>query len=85
MPTIDAQGRTISDDGYYWWDGSAWQLIQRPAGQSFLDSLANSVEGAVKKVEGGQPAGAPIVHAPAAATPPPPGNRGSQLSMERGR
>jgi hypothetical protein len=75
MPTTDAQGRTISDDGYYWWDGSAWQLIQRPAGRSFLDSVADSVEGAVKKVEGTQ-GGAPIVAigssqpAPAAAPAP---------------
>ena len=50
MPTTDAQGRTISDDGYYWWDGTAWQLIQQPVpGKSFLDSFADSVEGAVKK------------------------------------
>jgi hypothetical protein len=60
MPTIDAQGRTISDDGNYWWDGNAWQLIQRPAGKNFLDSLADSVEGAVRKVEDKQ-GGAPIV------------------------
>ena len=79
MPTIDAQGRTISDDGHYWWDGNAWQLIPRPAGKTFLDSLADSVEGAVKKVEDRQ-AGAPIVQfgssqAPAAtpaAQPPAP-------------
>jgi hypothetical protein len=73
MPTIDVQGRTISDDGHYWWDGSAWQLIPRPAGKNFLDSLADSVEGAVKKVEDHQ-GGAPIVQfgssAPAAAAPP---------------
>ena len=60
MPTIDAQGRTISDDGHYWWDGTAWQLIQRPAGKNFLDSLADSVEGVVKRVEDRQ-GGAPIV------------------------
>jgi hypothetical protein len=72
MPTIDAQGRTISDDGNYWWDGNAWQLNPRPAGKGFLDSLADSVEGAVKKVEDKQ-GGAPIVQfgsaQPAAATP----------------
>jgi hypothetical protein len=72
MPTIDAQGRTISDDGHYWWDGTAWQLIQRPAGKNFLDSLAESVEGAVKKVEDRQ-GGGPIVQfgssQPAAAVP----------------
>jgi hypothetical protein len=75
MPTTDAQGRTISDDGHYWWDGTAWQLIQRP-GKSFLDSFADSVEGAVHKVEGNQ-GGAPIVSigsseptaTPAAAAP----------------
>jgi hypothetical protein len=60
MPTTDAQGRTISDDGHYWWDGTAWQLIQKPAGKGFLDSIADSVEGAVHKVEGAQ-GGGPIV------------------------
>jgi hypothetical protein len=72
MPTIDAQGRTISDDGHYWWDGTAWQLIQRPAGKNFLDSLADSVEGVVKRVEDRQ-GGAPIVQfgsAPPVATAP---------------
>jgi len=72
MPTIDAQGRTISDDGHYWWDGTAWQLIQRPAGKNFLDSLADSVEGVVKRVEDRQ-GGAPIVQfgsaPPVAAAP----------------
>jgi hypothetical protein len=24
----DAQGRTLSDDGHYYWDGSAWQPVQ---------------------------------------------------------
>ena len=77
MPTTDAQGRTISDDGNYWWDGNAWQLIQRPAGKNFLDTVANSVEGAVKSFEGTQNTSAPIVSigpsnptaAPAAAAP----------------
>jgi hypothetical protein len=23
----DAQGRTLSDDGYYYWDGTAWQPV----------------------------------------------------------
>jgi hypothetical protein len=72
MPTTDAQGRTISDDGHYWWDGRAWQLVQRPAGKNFLDSLADSVEGVVKKVEDSQ-GGGPIVQfgpsQPAAAAP----------------
>jgi pyruvate/2-oxoglutarate dehydrogenase complex dihydrolipoamide acyltransferase (E2) component len=61
MPTTDAQGRTISDDGQWLWDGTAWQPIKK----SFLDTLADSVEGAVKKVEG-SPATAP---APAAVAP----------------
>ena len=55
MPTTDAQGRTISDDGQWWWDGSAWQPIKK----SFFDTLADSVEGAVKKVEGSQGANPP--------------------------
>jgi hypothetical protein len=25
----DAQGRLLSDDGYYYWDGTAWQLVQQ--------------------------------------------------------
>lgn len=25
----DAQGRQLSDDGYYYWDGSAWQLVDQ--------------------------------------------------------
>jgi hypothetical protein len=50
MPTTDAQGRTISDDGQWWWDGSAWQ----PNKKGFFDTLAESVEGAVKKVDGSQ-------------------------------
>ncbi len=27
MPTQDASGRLISDDGAWWWDGTAWQPI----------------------------------------------------------
>jgi len=51
MPTTDAQGRTISDDGQWWWDGTAWQPIKK----GFFDTLADSVEDVVKKVEGSQP------------------------------
>jgi hypothetical protein len=29
----DAQGRQLSEDGYYYWDGSAWQLVQQDAAQ----------------------------------------------------
>ena len=66
MPTTDAQGRTISDDGQWWWDGTAWQPIKK----SFLDTLADSVEGAVKKVEGSPAtAPAPAAVAPATASP----------------
>jgi hypothetical protein len=54
MPTTDAQGRTISDDGQWWWDGSAWQPLKK----GFFDTLADSVEGVVKKVEGSQGADA---------------------------
>jgi cell division septation protein DedD len=66
MPTTDAQGRTISDDGQWLWDGTAWQPIKK----SFLDTLADSVEGAVKKVEGTPAtAPAPAAVAPATASP----------------
>ena len=75
MPTTDAQGRTISDDGHYWWDGTAWQLIQKPAGKSFLDTVADSVEGAVRKVEGSQ-GGAPIVSIGSSAPAATPGAAG---------
>jgi hypothetical protein len=75
MPTTDAQGRTISDDGHYWWDGTAWQLIQKPAGKSFLDTVADSVEGAVRKVEGSQ-GGAPIVSIGSSAPATTPGAAG---------
>jgi hypothetical protein len=27
----DAQGRELSDDGYYYWDGSAWQPVDQSA------------------------------------------------------
>jgi len=27
----DAQGRQLSDDGHYYWDGSAWQLVDQDA------------------------------------------------------
>jgi hypothetical protein len=49
MPT-DAQGRTISDDGQWWWDGGAWQPVKK----GFFDTLADSVDDVVKKVEGSQ-------------------------------
>jgi hypothetical protein len=29
----DAQGRPLSDDGNYYWDGSAWQSVQQDASQ----------------------------------------------------
>lgn len=29
MPTQDANGRYISDDGKWWWDGSAWQPVEQ--------------------------------------------------------
>ena len=29
MPTEDASGRLISDDGAWWWDGNAWQPTDR--------------------------------------------------------
>jgi hypothetical protein len=25
----DAQGRQLSDDGFYYWDGSEWQPVQK--------------------------------------------------------
>ena len=30
----DEQGRELSDDGSYYWDGSAWQLVQQRADTS---------------------------------------------------
>jgi hypothetical protein len=72
MPTTDAQGRTVSDDGQWWWDGTAWQPIKK----GFLDAFADSVEGAVKKIEGSQtasPASTPLPNveaAPPAASEP---------------
>jgi hypothetical protein len=27
----DAQGRQLSDDGYYYWDGAAWQPVDQSA------------------------------------------------------
>ncbi|HXA41373.1 MAG TPA: hypothetical protein VNV65_00515 [Candidatus Solibacter sp.] len=69
MPTTDAQGRTISDDGNWWWDGTAWQPIKK----SFLDTVGDAVDSAVKKVEGSGVVGAapsPVTYTPAAAATP---------------
>jgi hypothetical protein len=30
----DEQGRQLSEDGYYYWDGSAWQPVQQAAASS---------------------------------------------------
>lgn len=30
----DEQGRELSDDGNYYWDGSAWQLVDRGTASS---------------------------------------------------
>lgn len=30
----DAQGRQLSEDGYYYWDGTAWQPVQGEGGAS---------------------------------------------------
>src|SRR5712691_7574389 len=65
MPTTDAQGRTISDDGQWWWDGSAWHPIKK----GFFDTLADSVEGAVRKVEGSQGVNPPSMAQPVAPAP----------------
>ena len=70
MPTTDAKGRTISDDGNWWWDGTAWQPIKR----SFLDTVGDAVDSAVRKVEGSGVVGSPpspVTYTPAAAAPPP--------------
>ena len=29
----DAQGRTLSDDGNYYWDGAAWQSVQESSAE----------------------------------------------------
>ena len=72
MPTTDAQGRTISDDGNWWWDGNAWQPIRK----SFFDTVGDAVDSAVRKVEGSGVVGAaptPVTvtpEVPAEAVPP---------------
>jgi len=69
MPTTDAQGRTVSDDGNWWWDGTAWQPIKK----SFLDTVGDAVDSAVKKVEGSGVVGAapsPVTYTPVAAETP---------------
>src|SRR5258708_33176522 len=69
LPTTDAQGRTIRDDGNWWWDGTAWQPIKK----SFLDTVGDAVDSAVKKVEGSGVVGAapsPVTYTPAAAAAP---------------
>src|SRR5258708_7344811 len=69
LPTRDAEGRTISDDGNWWWDGTAWQPIKK----SFLDTVGDAVDSAVKKVEGSGVVGAappPVTYTPAAAAAP---------------
>jgi hypothetical protein len=41
----DAQGRQLSDDGFYYWDGAAWQLVDQAAGSSAAaGSAAQSAE-----------------------------------------
>jgi hypothetical protein len=38
----DAQGRQLSDDGNYYWDGSNWQLVDTSAGTDSQQSGAAS-------------------------------------------
>jgi hypothetical protein len=33
----DAQGRQLSEDGYYYWDGAAWQPVQQDGGGQGTD------------------------------------------------
>src|SRR5258708_8766398 len=69
LPTTDAQGRTIRDDGNWWWDGTAWQPIKK----SFLDTVGDAVDSAVRKVEGSGVVGAapsPVTYTPTAAATP---------------
>ena len=43
----DEQGRQLSDDGNYYWDGSAWQLVDQGAastGDSSTSSQGPSLE-----------------------------------------
>ena len=36
----DAQGRQLSEDGLYYWDGTAWQPVQQDASAASSDSSA---------------------------------------------
>lgn len=38
----DAQGRQLSDDGNYYWDGSNWQLVDQSAASGGADSSSSS-------------------------------------------
>lgn len=40
MPTQDSQGRWISDDGFYSWDGAVWILIPTASPEAPFESLA---------------------------------------------
>ena len=40
----DEQGRQLSDDGNYYWDGSDWQAVQS-GGSSGQDSAASGTQG----------------------------------------
>lgn len=39
----DAQGRQLSDDGYYYWDGTAWQPVQAEGGAASAEAAAAPV------------------------------------------
>lgn len=36
----DAQGRQLSDDGHYYWDGTAWQLVDQQGGNAAAGAQA---------------------------------------------
>jgi hypothetical protein len=38
----DAQGRQLSDDGNYYWDGANWQLVDQSAASGGVDQSAAS-------------------------------------------
>jgi hypothetical protein len=41
----DAQGRQLSEDGYYYWDGTVWQLVeQETSNAGAADSGAPAAE-----------------------------------------
>jgi len=45
----DTQGRTLSDDGFYYWDGTTWQPVAETAGSD--TGAADALKQAMMKPE----------------------------------